>query len=432
MVSPLELNGSLTLSNINSIFNSNNLNVSLKGDLNNNGNYIYGTNTTTFNGGFQSVTGTSVTNFFNLDVLPVNSLTVNNNFAVNRNLTIDQGNLVLGSDKVTLLGDLINNGSYTDNNSGSGISLSGTSQQHVTGSGAFGRLELNNVSGAIVNSDISLHNDLVLTLGILDINKNQLTLSQNSIIGGAPFDVTKMIKSDGVISNLGVLKFFTPSPQSFVFPVGVTGKYTPASFTILASEAVGSIGVNPVNNKHSSITDPANALNYYWQIKSSGITGFYGNILLQYKPEDVQGVESDYVAAKLLLPGNYWDRATPGPSTDNVDEASHRITFIDFGSNNLTGDYTAGNDASFPAEVPTYRSVKDGNWSDLTTWTPVGSSPPCPAGGPNGANVIIDNIVTADIINIFALSTTINNRLIIDPPIFNHNSELSMVMELFI
>ena len=421
MVSPLELNGSLTLSNINSIFNSNNLNVSLKGDLNNNGNYIYGTNTTTFNGGFQSVTGTSVTNFFNLDVLPVNSLTVNNNFTVNRNLTIDQGNLVLGSNKVTLLGDLINNGSYTDNNSGSGISLSGTSQQHITGSGAFGRLELNNVSGAIVNSDISLHNDLVLTLGILDINKNQLTLSQNSIIGGAPFDVTKMIKSDGVISNLGVLKFFTPSPQSFVFPVGVTGKYTPASFTILASEAVGSIGVNPVNNKHSSITDPANALNYYWQIKSSGITGFYGNILLQYKPEDVQGVESDYVAAKLLLPGNYWDRATPGPSTDNVDEASHRITFIDFGSNNLTGDYTAGNDASFPAEVPTYRSVKDGNWSDLTTWTPVGSSPPCPAGGPNGANVIIDNIVTADINNIFALSTTINNRLIIDPPIFNHN-----------
>jgi gliding motility-associated-like protein len=421
MVSPLELNGSLTLSNISSIFNSNNLNVSLKGDLNNNGNYIYGTNTTTFNGGFQSVTGTSVTNFFNLDVLPVNSLTVNNNFTVKRNLTIDQGNLVLGSNKVTLFGDLINNGSYTDNNTGSGISLSGTSQQQITGSGAFGRLELNNVSGAIVNSDISLHNDLVLTLGILDINKNQLTLSQNSIIGGAPFDVTRMIKSDGVISNLGVLKFFTPSPQSFVFPVGVTGKYTPASFTILASEAVGSIGVNPVNNKHSSITDPTSALNYYWQIKSSGITGFYGNILLQYKPEDVQGVESDYVAAKLLLPGNYWDRATPGPSTDNVDETSHRITFIDFDSNNLTGDYTAGSDAAFPAEVPTYRSVKDGNWSDLTTWTPVGSSPSCPAGGPNGGNVIIDNIVTADINNIFALSTTINNRLIIDPPIFNHN-----------
>ncbi|MEI6049854.1 MAG: gliding motility-associated C-terminal domain-containing protein [Bacteroidota bacterium] len=414
MVSPLELNGSLTLSNINSIFNSNSLNVSLKGDMNNSGDYIYGTNLTTFNGGFQYVTGTTPTNFYDLDVSPVNSLTVSNNFTVNRNLTVRSGNFILGTNKVTLLGDLINNGSYTDNNTGSGISLTGASQQQITGSGAFGRLELNNASGAKLNSDISLQNDLALTLGVLDINANQLTLSQNSLIEGTPFGVTKMIKSDGVISNLGVVKFFTAEAQSFTFPVGITGKYTPASFTITASEEVGSIGVNPVNNKHSSIT--GDALNYYWQIKSSGISGFDGNILLQYLPGDVVGTESEYVAARLALPGSYWYLAPSGTATDNVNETTHRILFENSGSSNLTGDYTAGISTAFPSEVPTYQTISDGDWSDETIW-----SPACPDGGPVGANVIIDHEVTMDINNIFALSTTINNKLIVDPPNYSHN-----------
>ena len=106
MVSPLVLNGSLTLTNINSILNSNNINVSIQGDMNNSGAYNYGTNLTTFNGGAQSITGSAVTNFYDLNVSPATSLTVNNDFTVNRNLTIGNGNLVLVTKKVTLLGDL--------------------------------------------------------------------------------------------------------------------------------------------------------------------------------------------------------------------------------------------------------------------------------------------------------------------------------------
>jgi hypothetical protein len=219
----------LTLSTANSIFNSNNINVSLKGDMNNNGSYNYGTNLTTFNGGTQLITGTSVTNFYALNISPSTSVTVNNSFTVNSNLTIGSGNLVLGTapanKKLTLFGDLANNGSFTDNNTTGGISLTGTSQQQITGTGAFGRLELNNSSGAKLNNDITLQNDLVLTLGILDINHNQLTLSQNSSIGGSPFGITKMITSDGVISSFGVRKFFNPGAQSFTFPVGVSGKF---------------------------------------------------------------------------------------------------------------------------------------------------------------------------------------------------------------
>ncbi len=378
IVSPLVLNGTLTLSNAQSIFSSNNVNVSIKGNLDNSGTFNYGTNTTTFNGGVQSITGTSVTNFYNLNVSSTNSLTVNNNFSVNHDLFIGSGTLILGNKKLTLSGNLVNNGSYTDDNTTGGINLAGTTQQQISGTGAYGKLEINNNSGAKLLNGIMLQNDLVLTHGIFDINSNLLTLSQNSSILGTP-GITRMIMSDGVTSSLGVRKFFTAGAQSFTFPVGVAGKYTPAIFTITASATVGYINVNPIDSYHPSVLDPLNVLKYYWKIESSGISGFDANVLLQYLPGDVAGVESNYVAAKLELPGNTWTKATPGPATDNVNETTHQITFIYSASSNLNGDYTAGDDLAIPDEVPTYQTNNDGDWSDPSIWTPVGASPPLSA-----------------------------------------------------
>jgi len=425
MVSPLAINGSLTLTNANSLFNCNSKNLSIKGDLINNGPlapvaFITGTNTTTFNGGIQSISGARVSNFNNLTVSSLNSLTVNNSFTVNQNLTIGTGSLILGNKKVTVYGDLTNNGAYTDDNTVGGVSLSGTVLQQIYGTGAYGRLEINNNSGASLNNDIMLQNDLLLTLGIFKISSNLLTLSQNSKIIGTP-SATKMILSDGVTSSFGVRKFFTAAPQSFTFPIGVAGKYTPASYTITANGSVGYINVNPINNNHPSTLDPSNVLKYYWQIESSGISGFNGDLLLQYLPADIQGVESNYVAAYLEIPGNYWYTATPGPATDNVNETTHRISFNSAASNNLSGDYTAGIESAFPVEIPVYQTNQDGNWSDNLIWTPVGSSPPCPVGGPNGSQVIIDHIVSTDVNNCFAFRTTINNKLKIISPTFGHN-----------
>jgi hypothetical protein len=420
LVSPLILNGTLTLSNSQSIFNSNNINVSLRGDLDNSGTYNYGINTTTFNGGVQVITGSSVTNFNNLSVLSTNSLTVNNNFFVNQDLFIGSGNLILGNKKLILSGNLVNNGSYTDDNTTGGISLSGTIQQQITGTGAYGKLEINNNSGARLSNGIMLQNDLVLSHGIFNINSNLLTLSQNSGIIGVP-GITNMIISDGVTSSLGVRKYLTAGPQSFTFPVGTAGKYTPAIFTIAANSTVGYINVNPVDNSQPSVLDPMNVLKYYWQIESSGISGFDGSLLLQYLPGDVFGIESDYVAARLELPGSYWYKAPVGPATDNVNETTHQITFNYTGNSNLSGDYTAGNDSAIPDELADYRSNKDGDWSDETIWTPVGSSPPCPVGGPSGSNVIIDHVVTTDINNISVISTTINNELRVVSSTFGHN-----------
>ena len=143
----------------------------LKGDLANSGTCNFGINSTTFDGGVQLITGSSVTNFSNLNVLSANSLTVNNNFSVNQDLYIGSGNLILGNRKLTLSGNLVNNGSYTDDNTTGGISLSGTTQQQLSGTGAYGKLEISNNSGAKLNNDIILQSNLVLTQGIFDINQ---------------------------------------------------------------------------------------------------------------------------------------------------------------------------------------------------------------------------------------------------------------------
>jgi len=421
MVSPLVLNGSLTLSNNRSFLATNNRNLTIKGNMVNNGTYNYGTSLTIFDGGVQTVTGSSVTDFYDLEVSPVTSLTTSGNFTVNRNLNIVSGNLVLGTGLLSLIGNLSNSGAYTDDNISGGIRLAGSAMQDISGSGSFARMVLDNSAGAKLENDIALQHDLVLTLGVLDINKYLLTLSQNSALSGTGMGPSKMIKSDGVSSSRGVMKYFPPGAQTFTFPVGVTGKYTPALFTVSANSTVGSIRVNPVNEIHPTITDPLNSLHYYWQAESSGISGFSGNLQLGYQTDDVSGDEASYVAARLPLPGTTWDKATPGASTDNVNESTNTITFFYTSTGNLNGDYTAGTDAAIPDEVTEYITNSNGFWSDPAIWTPVGSSPPCPAGGPRGSNVTIDHVVTADINYISVLNTTINNELRIMASTYGHD-----------
>jgi hypothetical protein len=423
MVNPLVLNGSLSLSNANSILNTNNINVTVKGDFTNDGtpaSYIYGTNLTTFNGDIQNLNGSSITNFYNLLISPVTSLTLFHNTSVSNNLELAYGTLVCGNYAVNLERDLINNATYTGTLYG--IILNGTSgQQKISGTGTFGRLELNNLDGARTYNPITLNNDLVLTLGIFDINRYMLTLGQNSNIGGTGFNSLKMISTDGVFSDVGITKVFGTGATTFNYPIGVSGKYTPAVLTITANSTVGSIRVNNINSQHPAVIDPNNVLQYFWEVESSGITGFSGNLVLHYLASDVKGgPESNYVEARLIIPGTSWQKGATG--ADMVDEINHSITFnYAAGTSNLNGEYTAGNDPAIPDEVPVFTSNADGNWNDPSIWTQTAGDPYTLTGGPNGFIVIIDHVVDANADFCQAYRTTINEKLRLILPFYGHN-----------
>lgn len=427
MVNPLVLNGSLTISNNQSYFDansSNNLNVSLKGNFTNNGTYRPQLNTTTFNGGTQSILGASTTSFYNLVANPVTSLTMgSSSINVDGNLTLSSGQLLCGSYSVNLKGNFTNNADYTDN--GTGVRLVGATQQNISGSGTFSTLELNNVSGARLLSSITLNKDLKLTQGIFNINQYKLTLGVNSNITGTSFSATKMIEVDGAFSNVGILKYFpiyNGADVTFTYPLGVSSKYTPAVFTYSKNDVVGYIRVNAINSYHPGVLDRNRVLQYYWEVENSAVSGVNGKMELYYKDADVRGSEPDYVAARTIG-STSWSKAAPGPTTDNVDEGTNKITFTYSGANDLNGEYTAGEDTAFPNNIPQFTSQKDGDWNDKTVWVQTGGDPYTLTGAPNGFIVTIsaaDN-VTLNENSAFTYRMQINGTLKAVQPHYGHN-----------
>ena len=434
MTSPLVLNGALTISNANSTLDANNaLNVPLtiKGDFSNSGTYNAQKNLTTFSGNTQNLLGTTVNTFYDLNVNPVTSLTLNHNFTVSDNLTLSSGTLIIAGNEVFIAGAFTNNANFTDNNVwNTGISLNGTTLQHISGTGTFGGIELNNAAGSYMDNSISLSENLYMTKGIFNVDSALLTLSVNSNIVlengiAAPYSNTKMLATQGVFSNIGVRKFFNsipplPSPTSFLYPIGTSGKYTPATITFAANGFVGSIRINNVNSTMPTVIDPTKALKYFWDVESSGIANFSGSLALTYSPGDVMGNVNFYKSVRLIVPGTSYSM------TNGMNIPQNKDTFIyNYPQLNLCGEYTAGYPSAFPANVPTFTSNKNGNWTDNTIWTQTGGSTyTLPVGtGPNGFNVIIapNDTVTVNANYCSAYQLTINGKLKVVAPYFGHN-----------
>lgn len=428
LISPLTLKGKLELSNANSVFDSNeeyNIGLSIKGNLINNGVFAHREALTTFNGGVQRVEGTSATGFYDLKINPVTSVTMTKDVLVSGNLELASGQLLLGENSMNVQGNLTNNATYRNAVAHGGLVLAGGDAEHqISGTGTFGRLELNNANGARLLNDVTLQNDFVLSSGVFNINQYLLTLGENAEIVGAGFGPGKMISSDGVYSNVGIRKFFPvlSAATEFTFPMGLGKKYTPAVLTIQQNDRVGAVRVNTINQKHPSAKEPYRVLDYYWEVESSAIEGFNGELNLFYDDDDVKedaGDESAYVAARLLAPGTSWTKAASG--ADNVFENENRIHFTFTGVDNIGGEYTAGRDEDIPDNVPVYESIGDGEWSDVSIWQPVGDSPPCPVGGPNGSVVHINHEVTVARDYRFAYRTNINGKLKILNTTYGHN-----------
>ncbi len=431
LVSSLQVDGDFTLVTATSTLDANSsldIDITFNGNFDNSGTYAHQNNLTIFNGGAQSILGTSDITFYDLDVNPVTSLTLNKNATIKNELLLSSGTLVCGDYYVNAKGDVTNNATYTDNSTG--LVLNGTDLQYVDGTGTWGQLELNNSSGARLLNDITLQQDFLLTSGIFDINTQLFTLGVNSDIVGDSYSDTKMITSDGAFSNIGVRKYYdtySGAAHTDTIPLGTTGKYTPAYLTYTDNTNVGYIRINNINDHHPGVLDANNVLDYYWEVESSGIDGFNGQVVLTYLDSDVKvtgaNTEADYIATVLLTPGTSWAKAAPGAGTDNVDETNNTITFDFSGASSLSGEYTAGIDAALPDEVPEYTSINDGDWTDPANWLQTGGDTYTLTGGPNGFVVTIasDDTVTLDANYASAYQMVINGKLKVTSSTYGHN-----------
>lgn len=414
-MSPLVLNGGLSI-NSNGTFNTNNINLTLAGNFTNNGTFTPGTtDVTTFNGSVQTLTGNNTT-FSNLTVQSSTSLTLqpSSNITVNRDLAILSGILADGGNTISVKRNLVNYTIHSTTGAGR-ILLNGSLNQVVSGSGSaspaiFGRLVIDNGAGALLQQDVTINNELVLESGSINIDERLITINTGASLnaGSGSFGISQMVIVNGAITTAKGITLPVPaSAGTILVPVGVNGKYTPVTITCSSNSSAGTVNIIPLNSAHPTAIYPTDVLQYYWQITSTGLSGFTGNVQMNYIDSDVRvtppNIESNYISGRLI--GNTWTKL-PGlvDATNNISEFSFSSA-----TTSINGDYTAGVDSALPTTVPTYYSnVVNGNWGTPASWTPLPAS-----GVPNGAIMVIQpghNIVL-ETDGKKAYRTTINGRL---------------------
>ncbi|MFN3529223.1 MAG: hypothetical protein ACK417_04795 [Bacteroidia bacterium] len=425
-VNNLIVNNNLTL-DATATLNCNNLNVSVGRKFLKQGTYNGGTNTLRFFGTASEIEGEFTSqNIHNLRVsqnavltlVNTTSLRIVNTLFIEAGATLnDNGRLI------DLKANVDNLGTHTSptNASTNTLQFTGNDVQEVSGNGAFGNFVINNSAGVYLKGPMTINRQLTLTLGLLDIGEHQLTLGLNAPAVSGSFSDGRMIRTNGVLSDGGVVKLFPASAASYFWPIGVFQKYTPATINLTSNSATGSIQIRPVNTKHPSTREAANLqLNYFWQVDTIGFASVVATHQYNYLQADVTGTESNYRAGRYIFPN--W--APIGGINGAVNTSNNTIDLV--GVNYLSGGFTAGEEAEFAA-VATYYSrnaTNGGNWTSPASWSTDGHDGDAASDAPEGAPVIIASGHTITVTNNTRLaeSMQLNGTAILDlTNTFAHN-----------
>jgi hypothetical protein len=180
-----------------------------------------------------------------------------------------------------------------------------------------------------------------------------------------------MIRSNGDLGDAGIYKAFAPGETAFVFPLGVTGKYTPVEMSFDAGISGSTVNVYPINNVHPTITDPARVLQYYWGVNTSGLSNANGSLVFHYHPSDLAGDTTKYFSAHLRLADDTWAKT----EMLQDDKNNNRITFnyTNATDDNIRGSFLCGEDDAIPNVISVWSTVDSGTGTPL----PPGTTAPC-------------------------------------------------------
>lgn len=224
---------------------------------------------------------------------PVAMLHVAGNLEIQSAGTL-RGTISSGHATLNLGGDLINNGTFQqDNGNGSGIftvNLNGTAEQHISGLNAisFENLTINNSAGVVLDRDVAVDKTLTLTLGRVKAGDFTLLTGSGSTIAGA---------GENSYVEGYIAKEFS-SNGSFAFPVGTNSGYSPVTATITALPTNPSkLSVAAFNGAGPGV-DAANSVTRFWNIIEEG--DLTANLTFSYRDEDVTtpAAEANYSLVK--------------------------------------------------------------------------------------------------------------------------------------
>ncbi|MEM6734950.1 MAG: T9SS type A sorting domain-containing protein [Bacteroidota bacterium] len=408
---PLAVSGDIDILN-SSTLQTNSFDLTVGGDFINNGAYLAGSNTTTFNGTTQAVGGTATYTYHNL-VISATQVNLGTITAIDGDLTINPGStLADGGNAITFEGALDLGGSITGTG---GFKFAGTNQQTMLlshNTATIDNLIVHNPNSVILldnggaKVELTIGEELAIENGIFNIGDNLLIISEDAIVTSnfalntTTFDDSKYISLNGSTGSNGVTKNISSTEEttglSFIYPVGAGELYSPVTLTINNADELTGVNVNPIDNIPPS-NSGTDLLEYYWQVTSFpedvNIASLDGSIAFQYDDERASEEDAgwDDEAARLL--GANWIKP------DNVSRAGLGGTLVTLSSNtfsfvqnnptsqsledngedpagvlsaiNFDGDYTIGTD--LPTLLPQYISNVGNNnpgsdWGLASTW----------------------------------------------------------------
>ncbi|MBK7488860.1 MAG: hypothetical protein IPI74_03405 [Bacteroidales bacterium] len=242
MSTPLNVTASLSV--ISGALNANSNDLSVGGNflLETGTTYTTGTNTTTFNGSSAqlfTINHASPLSLSSLSVTKPGGVTLTlagtqNTVNVSSALNIVAGTLNDGGKNLNVSGNIFNSGLAT----GTGkIVLNGAIAQTINGGGTFGNLELANTSATPVSllNRTTVNGDLNFAVnGNFNIGTYNLHLNDTASIVNA--GTARFVQTAGNAGDGGLSRSYA-SNDSFVFPVGMPGRYTPATIGFTVSPA---------------------------------------------------------------------------------------------------------------------------------------------------------------------------------------------------
>lgn len=384
--SELYTTGTLTINQA-STLNTNSLDVFVGGDLAITGTYNGSNNTTTFNGsGAQAASLSATSTFLHMTVnKSAGTATLSGTSPTITNLNILSGTLDVSTIGLTVVGDVVNNSAQTGTGS---ITMAGTStSQTITSSGgSFTNLTL---GGSATTKTVNVIGNMVVngvlnfatTNRYLNIASYRLTLGTGSSVTGA--GNTAFIKTNGVSSDLGVVKNWPVGANTFTYPVGTMSNYTPVQYTLTVTNA-GSVTVIPVNSRHPSygFLSTEQILNYYWIVRRDNAIAYNttGSHVYSY-PAGLMGGSGGTVIAGYLNLSNPtgWITSGHGGSATATTMTYTNSLNTNLPAAGITYHYTVGTIFTLPNPIaPVYSRLSNanvsninvgGNWSDPNSWT---------------------------------------------------------------
>jgi hypothetical protein len=247
-----------------------------------------------------------------LNRLEVYPITGSGNFEMSGSLLIQNG--ITGSEMDMNNNNLNIGGNWTSYDANAfkqgtaTVTFNGSSSQTLlcTGGEVFNNLVLDNSAsvGLLLNSQVTVENQMTFTNGKLDLNGNNLiigtNLSNGSISGGNAGSYA--ITYDGAIN--GDIIRNVASPGVLFYPVGDFSSYSPITCTLnFASLSSATLSGRAVGGNHPNMGTSTNYIQRYWSLTPSGISNFNYHVSYSYAAGDAIGIEANLFPFKYNASG---------------------------------------------------------------------------------------------------------------------------------